>query len=488
MRRWIWKGPIELLIAAVAVLGAPVAAEAAPPVWLLPDGESLGEAHDVEDETESLGHHGPCLTESHPEGYGHAKIYRVTASASSLLRVWVADDTEDSLSLCMVSVHEAGEDESGLPDSEPLAATDGCATGSTCSLEKWLDDGKTYDVVFWATPPESGAGPDEAEFLFDASVKLPGPTLYAKVYGHRIKDLCTGYHEVRWAMPYTISATSTSVSTGTVTMTFQKKSGSSWYPYATYNRALSAGATSLSLTAGSTGAFRITASLPETDTQLGASKTVYVSHVTPKWHRYSDGGVRLKVPWYHQQMRLSCEAATLRMAHNYFKPGHIDTDWAILKLTGVDDRPKKGNRWGNPNKTFVGKPNGKMMKTGYGVHYGPIASASSKLNGCRPPIVLKYPSRATISRYVAAGFPVIVWGAHSGASGIYKYKWKAWDGSSVTAWSVEHVWVIVGFHGKAWKPTSFIVHNPSGGANRKVSLKSFDAFFKYFKRAVVVRG
>ena len=487
MRRQLWKGSVTLLFAAASVVAAPVVAVAAAPSSLLADGVSLGEVAGVHGETKPVGDEGACATESDPEGYGHAAVYRVTASAASLLRLSVADDLDDSLSLCLVAVYESdGSD--ALPSSAPVAATEGCADASECAVDHWLTNGTTYDVVLWATPPESQPGPEDAAFSFDASVKLPA-SLTTTLYGHRLRNVCTGVHEVRYLMPYTIRSTASSGVTGTVVMRFDKKVSPSVYqPYTTFNVPLSAGVGQLTRKAGPSGVFRITTTLAETPTRLGVTRTVYVAYITPKWKRYADGGLRLKVPWYHQQLRLSCESATLRMAHNYFKPGHIDSDWDVLKVIGVDDRPKKGNRWGNPNKTFVGKPNGKMMKTGYGVHYAPIAHASTKFSPCRPPVVLKKPSRATIARYVSMGFPVIVWGAHSGATGIYKKVWKAWDGKWITAWSVEHVWVVVGFHGKPWKPTSFIVHDPSGGANRKVSLKAFDNFTKYFKRAVVVRG
>jgi hypothetical protein len=287
---------------------------------------------------------------------------------------------------------------------------------------------------------------------------------------------------------FKVASTTTTADAGVIEMTIDRKSGSSWVPYASYDRTLAEGLATLELKAGSSGVYRIRTSLPEDTTTLAKTLTLYVAHITPKWKRYSDGGVRLLVPWYHQQHRLSCEAAALRMAHNFFKAGHIDRDMWIMKTIGIDKRKKKGNRWGNPNKRFVGDPNGKMMTTGYGVHWGPIAYASGKFAPCRPAVVLKKPSRPTIARYVAQGFPVIVWGAHSGATGIYKKKWKAWDGEWITAWSVEHTWVVVGFRGPASKPTSFIIHDPSGSARTVLSLRQLDAFTKYFRRAVVVRG
>jgi uncharacterized protein YvpB len=476
-----------MLVATFIILSAPLTAGAVAPSSLLPGEAVLGEVTGVEGMTEPVGVDGPCVSESHPDGYDHAAVYRTTADKKSLFRMTVTDDLDGSLSVCAVAIHEADEGSPAL-SGPPLESSEECATASACSLAGWFTAGETYDIVLWAVPPDPDSPePSDAVFSFDASVKVPA-NLSARVYGHRIKDLCTGYHQVVVGKKFLVNSTTTSASTGSVAITIDRKSNGSWKHHASYVRPLSDGTASLSLKAGSSGYFRITSRLPEAPTRLGISRTVYVTHVTPKWHRYSDGGVRLKVPWYHQQHRLSCEAATLRMAHNYFKPGSIDYDKSVLKVVGVDKRPKKGNRWGNPNKVFVGNVNGKMMSTGYGVHYAPIARAATKYSPCRPALKLVNPSRATISKYVAMGFPVIVWGAHRGATGIYKKKWTAWDGDPITAWSVEHVWVVVGFHGKAGKPTSFIVHNPSGSARQKVSLKAFDAFTKYFRRAVVVRG
>ncbi len=486
MRRGVWKVLFGSLIGSIATFGMPLAAHAVEPADLLPIGETLGEILGLEASTEPTSGTGPCPTEAYPDGYDHAAVFRTIAEHDSLLRVTVADDLDGSLSLCRVDVYET--DEPAPPDAEPLASTAACASDGTCSVERWLEEGRTYLVVLWATPPDPAApGAEEAIFLLDASVKLAAD-LTAKIYGHRIKDGCSGYHEVVNGSEFKIVSATTSPSASVVEMRIDRKSGSSWVPYASYERPVADGVATLSLTAGSSGLYRIRTTLPEEPTTLAVTATAYVAHVTPKWKRYADGGLRLTVPWYHQQHRLSCEGAALRMAHNFFKPGSIDRDIWVLKVVGIDKRKKKGNRWGNPNRHFVGDPNGRMMTTGYGVHWGPIAYAATKWNPCRPAVVLKKPSRPTIARYVAQGFPVIVWGAHRGPSGIVKNRWKAWDGEWVTAWSIEHVWVVVGFHGPASKPTSMIIHDPSGGARRVLSLRQFDAFTHYFRRAVVVRG
>ena len=357
----------------------------------------------------------------------------------------------------------------------------------TVAIAAFVVGGTTFGVGRAAPSAAGGKETPEAVLSFDASIVRPA-SIEVAVTGDRLKDGCTGYHEVVTGAPYLLTVTTSPASSGTLEVIIERRTGGvSWEPFAVQQLPLVDGAATLPLVAGSDGLYRISALLAE-EPIGGSAATVYVAHVTPDWHRYADGGLRLQVPWYQQQHRLSCEAATLRMAHNFFEPGSIDRDTQVLKIVGVDGRLPKGNRWGNPNKEFVGSPNGYTMSTGYGVHYGPIASAATQIAPCRPAITLKDPSHGTIARYVAGGFPVIVWGAHAGRSGIYKKSWTAWDGSSVTAWSVEHVWLVVGFHGPASKPTSFIVHDPSGSAQATVSLGRFDEFTKYFRHAVVVRG
>ena len=309
----------------------------------------------------------------------------------------------------------------------------------------------------------------------------------AVVSGHRIQERCTGYHEVVAGRRFTV----TGISAAAPELTFlleKPATDGGWDTVTNYDRTTANGRASVTLQAVPAGRWRMTIGVPVAGDKLAGVARVLLHYVAPRWQRYADGGVRLTVPWYHQQYRLSCEAATLRMAHNYHDPGTISSDGQALRAIGVDRRPRSGNRWGNPNRAFVGNPNGRMMTTGYGVHYGPVAAAATRYDSCRPAVKLVRPSRQTIARYLNDGYPVIVWGARRGPSGIRRVYWRAWDGQRVSAYSVEHTWVVVGFRGTVSNPTRFIIHNPSGRARRTVSLSEFWAFTRYFRTGVVVRG
>ena len=313
--------------------------------------------------------------------------------------------------------------------------------------------------------------------------------LRLSVSGHRIREACSGYHEVIAGRSFTVTARAYPPVLSGARFFVEYLSGGVWVPGATYARDFVDGKAVLQLTAAASGRRRVwmqpDAGDPRAETR---SPYAYVSYITPSWTRYSDGGVRLTVRKYSQQYRLTCEAAALRMAHNYHDPYTIDGDLQALRVIGIDNRQPRAGRWGNPDKAFVGYYDGRMMRTGYGVHYGPVAAAATRYDACRPAIPLSRPSYADIATHINNGYPVIVWGAHSGVGGINRHTWRAWDGTYVTAWSVEHVWVVVGYRGPAWRPTSFTIHDPSGAAYRTVSLSAFYAFTKYFRTAVVVRG
>jgi len=176
------------------------------------------------------------------------------------------------------------------------------------------------------------------------------------------------------------------------------------------------------------------------------------------------------------------------MAHNYFHPGAIDRDMQVYRITGID--PRRPARWGgcDPDRAFCGRVDGLMMRDGYGVHAGPIARAATAYDRCRPGLRLVDYSAATIASHINNGYPVVVWGAHAGPSGIVRYRWRAWTGRYVTAWSIEHTWTVIGFRGPVSNPSRFIVHNPSGSRAFTVSRSQFRSFTKYFETAVVVRG
>lgn len=497
MGRSAWKRVVPWLIAGFVLIATPIDAFAAESGFslgsvphLLPDGDALGTVSNVHGSTEEFGGTGPCVAEDHPTGYPHAALYRVTTEVRSYLSVETRDDLGNSGSLCRVSVYTASSESDPFDASDRagrlVQETNDCAASSRCDLATWLTAGRTYVVVLWTSPPASaGSSTREASFSFDASVKEP-PAVSVGVRGHRLRENCSGWHEV--IVGRTVTITATSALNETVSFVFEQLVSGEWSEVSTDERALTDGRASVALRAGAAGRWRMNVVIPGSATRLDGVYEVLLQFLTPRWLRYSDGGARLSVPYYRQQFRLSCELAALRMAHNYHDPGHISGDARVLRVVGNDTRRRRGNRWGNPNKVFVGYVNGRMMSSGYGVHHGPIARAANVFDRCRPSLKLVRYTRQAIAKHINDGFPVIVWGAHRGPSGIRRVTWRAWDGDYITAYSVEHTWVVIGFRGPASNPTKFIIHDPSVGARRTVTASQFYAFTKYFRTGVVVRG
>lgn len=402
-----------------------------------------------------------------------------------------------TLSLCRLSLYDPSSEtfdpfDAAQRSDALVAEADACAGTASCGLKRWLEEGRTYFVALWAAepPPDDPEveEPTEASFTYTARLRAPA-AVSLSVAGHRIKEGCTSYHEVVRGRDFTLTAKVKA--SGTVRFDKQWWTGSEWDPRSPATKTLSSEVAVLRREAGSSGKYRWRATFLGNDTLLpAASAWRRVSYASPRWDRFADGGVRLKVPYHRQQYSLSCEAAALRMAHNYHHPGRIDSDRSVYRITGVEWRFPARTGGCNPDERFCRDDDGVMMKTGYGVHYRPIARAATELDECRPGVKLKDYSFTSLARHINNGYPVVVWGAHKGPAGIVKVRWRAHDGHLVTAYSVEHTLTVIGFHGKPSDPRSFIVHDPSrgSGGTKTLSWSQLYAFTKYFKTAVVVRG
>ena len=163
--------------------------------------------------------------------------------------------------------------------------------------------------------------------------------------------------------------------------------------------------------------------------------------------------VKLAVPFHRQEHSLSCEAAALRIALNYKGAGVTESQ--LLSQLPFDPTPKNGNIWGDPDVGFVGDINGKMPRTGYGVHWGPINDLANRY---RPSEIIVGWSPAQVAREIANGNPIIAWGvAGTRPRRIY---WQTPEGKTVRAALIEHTRVITGFSGPVEKPTGFFVMDP----------------------------
>ncbi len=118
----------------------------------------------------------------------------------------------------------------------------------------------------------------------------------------------------------------------------------------------------------------------------------------------------LKVPIYHQQHALSCEAASLRMALATF--GVEMSENHLLAALARDPTPRKvvGEtvQWGDPDIGFVGSWDGVYLKDGYGVYEKPIADLAQSY-GFETTKYGKNVDPKQLYESVRQGFPSVVW-------------------------------------------------------------------------------
>jgi uncharacterized protein YvpB len=170
------------------------------------------------------------------------------------------------------------------------------------------------------------------------------------------------------------------------------------------------------------------------------------------------GGVKLDVPLIKQKRPLSCEAAALTSALNYF--GVEITEESIIDRMPFDKTEKTNSVWGDPDLGFVGDIDGTSIKSGYGIYWKPLAKLSSQwknadwfING----------SVKDLTDQIKKKRPVLVWiSALQNAEIVF---WRTSSGKIVKALQDQHVIVIIGYEGSAELPIGFYVMDPDKGMN-----------------------
>jgi uncharacterized protein YvpB len=185
------------------------------------------------------------------------------------------------------------------------------------------------------------------------------------------------------------------------------------------------------------------------------------------WGRFSyravapyEGDILLPVPFDAQDHALSCEAAALKMALAY--RGVAVTEDDIMDLIGYDPTPRTKDangtvHWGDPNTAFVGSIDGRMMSTGYGVHWKPVARAA---NEWRLAQVIQGWTATEAAQQLALGNPIIAWGYVGPGT---PYEWLTPDGKRVRTVLREHAFVLNGFRGTVDAPEGFYFMDPVYG-------------------------
>ncbi|HWQ99506.1 MAG TPA: C39 family peptidase, partial [Candidatus Methylomirabilis sp.] len=181
----------------------------------------------------------------------------------------------------------------------------------------------------------------------------------------------------------------------------------------------------------------------------------------------------LAVPFHRQEHALSCEVASLRSALHAI--GTSVSEDILVGALAVDPTPKSvrtfrqaqgglsgsrgvGFTWGDPNRGFVGDIDGRMPKSGYGVHAGPIADLASLYASTTR---IRSNDARSLVRAIDAGYPVIAWSVLG--SRPQRLSWSKPDGGRVNAAMYEHTVVVTGYRGTAEKIERVYLVDPLTG-------------------------
>lgn len=197
----------------------------------------------------------------------------------------------------------------------------------------------------------------------------------------------------------------------------------------------------------------------------------------------------LDITWRHQAHNLTCEAAALKMALSY--EGISIGELALLRYMTVDARPARFDvhgrlvTWGDPARSFVGDPDGRVESyDGYGVYSGPVAAAAllagahvaeagSGLYGRPIP-------PADVYGAVLNGDPVVAWISNTYRRAALS-RYVAYDGAAVEFTLTEHAVTIAGV-----RPGAVLIDDPWFGQAWRPKAQFESAYATFEDMAVVV--
>lgn len=159
-----------------------------------------------------------------------------------------------------------------------------------------------------------------------------------------------------------------------------------------------------------------------------------------------------------QEHPLTCEIAALRMALNYVGVDVTETELINnIPFSATTSRSAE-NIWGDPEKGFVGNPDGSVfLGTGYGVYSQPIKNLALKYSNAT---IIKNATLSEVLQYASQDRAVIVWGLLSNR---YVTYWASYDDTLVTAYAGEHARVLMGYSGDISNPEEIILMDPLYG-------------------------
>ena len=158
-----------------------------------------------------------------------------------------------------------------------------------------------------------------------------------------------------------------------------------------------------------------------------------------------------------QDHRLSCEAASLKMA--LAAKGVFVSEGEIMQKIGFDRTPHRDGIWGDPYKAFVGNIDGKICSSGYGVYWPVVAKAASNW---RPAEARSNWKLKDLTEEIVLGNPVVVWGSLPVRT-LHDCSWHTPEGKYIKAIREDHVRVVIGFIGSPERPSKIILNDPLSG-------------------------
>ena len=171
-----------------------------------------------------------------------------------------------------------------------------------------------------------------------------------------------------------------------------------------------------------------------------------------------------------QVLHNDCEATSLSMllAAAGIRAGQLELQERLPRSGPLDPEPVAGStlfRWGDPERGFVGRPDGGGTEGGFGVYEPPVRALAARYGVHL--VDLHRQSLAAVRAVVLAGRPVLAWVGL--AAGPY-LSWVTSSGREITVNLDEHAVVLVGA-GRGY----VLVNNPLTGVRERWS----EALFSY---------
>jgi uncharacterized protein YvpB len=185
---------------------------------------------------------------------------------------------------------------------------------------------------------------------------------------------------------------------------------------------------------------------------------------------------RVTTPVLAQAQRNTCESAALEilLATRGRRISQQRLQRAFPRSGPVDPRgPTGGQTWGDPDRGFVGRPDGGGPAGGFGIYPGPVRDTARRLGV--PLDDLSGASARSVYRRLLAGRAVMAWvGLSNGPFGT----WTSPQGRTVTVNFGEHTVVLYG----ARADGALLVSNPLQGTREVWSRSRFESMWQLLGR------